>query len=81
MFTKAAVRALQRASGGIPRLINVIAHKAMMLAFGEGLQQVAPRHIRAASIDTPAARQKSWWWLGFAMLIVSVGGIGWLMVN
>ena len=79
LFTEAAVRALHQASGGIPRLVNVLAHKAMLLAYGEGVQQVTPRHVRVAASDTPASHQKSWWWLGFAMLLVSAGGIGWFM--
>src|SRR5450830_1337980 len=75
LFIKAAVQALYRASGGIPRLVNVIAHKALLLAYGEGLQQVAPRHVRNAASDTPAARRRNWWWLGFTMLLVSAGSI------
>ncbi|MDP2640734.1 MAG: AAA family ATPase [Betaproteobacteria bacterium] len=79
LITKPAVRALHRASGGIPRLVNVLAHKSMLLAFGEGAQQVTPPHVRAAASDTPAARQNHWRWFGFAMLLVSAGGIGWMM--
>ena len=67
LFTKSAVRALHRASGGIPRLVNVMAHKTMLLAYGEGAPQVTPQHVRAATRDTPAARQTRWWW-GGAML-------------
>jgi MSHA biogenesis protein MshM len=81
LFTERAVGVLHRASGGIPRLINVIAHKAMLLAFGAGLPQVLPQHVRAAASDTPAARQKPWWWLVFATVLASAGGIGWLMMN
>jgi len=81
LFTERAVRVLHRASGGIPRLVNVISHKAMLLAFGEGLPQVMPHHVRAAASDTPAAHSKRWWWLGFAMLIVSAGGAGWMMMK
>ena len=80
LITKPAVRALHRASGGTPRLVNVLAHKSLLLAFGEGAQQVTPHHVRAATNDTPSARQQSWWWLGFAMLVVSAGGIGWMMM-
>jgi len=79
LFIKAAVQALYRASGGIPRLVNVIAHKALLLAYGEGLQQVAPRHVRNAASDTPAARRRNWWWLGFTMLLVSTGSICWVI--
>jgi MSHA biogenesis protein MshM len=76
LFTRSAVRALHRASGGIPRLVNVLAHKTMLLAYGEGAPQVTPQHVRAATRDTPAARQPRWWW-GGAMLAAMAGGIGW----
>jgi MSHA biogenesis protein MshM len=82
MFTRPAVKAVHRASRGVPRLINIIAHKSMLLAFGEGLQQVLPRHVRGAAADTPAIpARRQWWWLGFAMLMVSVGGIGWALLG
>src|SRR5687768_7848702 len=74
MFTSAAVRVVHRLSSGVPRLINIIAHKAMLLAYGEGLQQVLPRHVRDAAQDTPSARHgPPWWWFGFAMALVSIG--------
>ncbi|MFN7085129.1 MAG: ExeA family protein [Burkholderiales bacterium] len=81
LFTKAAVRLVHRYSRGVPRLINIVSHKAMLLAFGEGLQQVLPHHVRAAAADTPAAaRLRSWWWLGFVVLLLSIGGIGWMLL-
>ena len=77
LFAKAAARALHRASGGIPRLVNVVAHKAMLLAYGEGVQQVEVRHVQAAAGDTPAAKRRRWEWFGFAMLAALIGGAGW----
>ena len=80
MFTNAAVRLVHRKSRGTPRLINIVAHKAMLLAYGEGLQQVMPYHVRAAAADTPAvAASPPWWWLGIAMLFVSIGSLGWVL--
>ena len=76
LFTKPAVRALHRASGGIPRLVNVLAHKTMLLAYGAGVAQVTPQHVRAATRDTPAARQRHWW-LGGAVLAAMASGVGW----
>jgi MSHA biogenesis protein MshM len=55
LFTPAAVRLLHRYSGGTPRLVNILAHKALMLAFGEGSREIGPRQIKAAAADTPAA--------------------------
>jgi len=60
VFLPAAVRRLHRACRGVPRLANIIAHKSMLLAFGEGLQQVLPRHVRAAAADTPSASRPRW---------------------
>jgi MSHA biogenesis protein MshM len=58
LFEQSAISALYRASGGLPRLANIVAHKALMLAFGEGRQQVTAAHIRAAAKDTGAARTR-----------------------
>jgi MSHA biogenesis protein MshM len=81
LFSRPAARLAHRFSGGVPRLINIMAHKAMLLAYGEGVQEVMPVHVRKAAIDTPTqSRRRPWWWLGFAMvLLVSVaGGLGWV---
>lgn len=76
LFVPAAVRRLHRVSRGVPRLLNIIAHKALLLAFGEGMQQVHPHHVRIAAADTPAAVPVvHWWWLGLAMLVLAAGGI------
>ena len=58
-FDADATRRVHRASGGVPRLINILAHKALMAAFGEGVHQVSERHVRVAVADTesiPAAK-------------------------
>ncbi len=76
LFAPAAVRRMHRVSRGVPRLINIIAHKALLLAFGEGLQQVHPHHVRIAAADTPAAAPvMRWWWLGFTVILLAAGGI------
>jgi len=56
-FTWWAEHALWRVSRGLPRLVNIIAAKAMMLAYGRGAQQVTRRHVMAAARDTLAARK------------------------
>jgi len=61
LFTAGAVRALRRATHGTPRLINVLAHKALLSAFGEGRQVVKFRHVKGAARDTEGARSPGWW--------------------
>ena len=63
LFSRRALDALHRASGGTPRLVNILAHKALMAAFGEGKAIVQARHVRAAQRDTEGA--KSIGWLGW----------------
>ncbi len=57
LFSKAAVGKLHRITGGTPRLINIVAHKALMLVFAEGRQQVTAKHVGIAAADTPEVRR------------------------
>lgn len=54
LFADAAILELARRSGGIPRLVNIIAHKSMMLAFGEGAAAIGKAHVALAADDTAA---------------------------
>jgi MSHA biogenesis protein MshM len=66
LFDRGALAALHRASRGVPRLVNILSHKAMLLAYGEGGQHVGRRHVLAAAEDTPAAASAHhWWWPRF----------------
>lgn len=61
LFTRTALRALYHRSGGTPRLVNILANKAMLAAYGEGRLHVEPRHVKAAARDTEGAFSKPWW--------------------
>ena len=52
LFAPGAVRMLHRRAQGVPRLVNILAHKALMAAFGAGLHQVDTWLIRQAADDT-----------------------------
>lgn len=60
LFSAAALRALYRASGGTPRLLNILAHKSLMAVYGEGGQRVKVRHVRMAQKDTAGSRRIGW---------------------
>jgi MSHA biogenesis protein MshM len=62
LFAEAALKAIHLASRGVPRLVNILAHKSLLLAYGEGLRRAERRHARAAVEDTPAASVPWWWW-------------------
>ena len=52
LFSGTAERMLYFASHGIPRLINVLAHKAMISAWGRGDSRVTSYHLAKAIADT-----------------------------
>lgn len=85
LFGPVALAALRLASGGIPRMVNVLAHKSLMLSFGEGRQNVSVRHVMLAAKDTLAVGQlhayasqlklAAVFFLGFSALL------GWLLIK
>lgn len=52
LFTAPALAAIQRESGGIPRLINAVCHKALMAAFSEDHLRVERRHVARAVAES-----------------------------
>ncbi len=58
VFHRRAVAALHRGSGGVPRLMNIIAHKALLAAYGEGTQRVKRRLVLRAIRDTEGAKSR-----------------------
>lgn len=73
LFSPTAVAKLHRISGGTPRLVNIVAHKALMLAFAEGRRQITNNHIALAAADTPEVRYD---WFPWAMLGSAFGLAG-----
>lgn len=55
LWSRAAQRLLWRASRGIPRLINVLAQKSLMVGYGEGVRRILPAQVWLAIRDTEDA--------------------------
>ena len=62
LLTPGARGALFQASRGVPRLVNILSHKALFLLYGEDEKHIEKRHIRTAALDTPSAAQPRPWW-------------------
>jgi MSHA biogenesis protein MshM len=56
LFSSGALWMLHRRTSGIPRLVNVVAHKAMLSVFGKGKNRVGVTDVLAASDDTVSTR-------------------------
>lgn len=76
-FDKVAVRMLVKGSGGIPRLLNILAHKSLLAAFGEGRRLVDKHHVARALEDTEGSRTtaiaRPFWRAGVLGLLLIAG--------
>lgn len=54
-FCSSAIDAIYKASGGTPRLINMLCHKALMAAFGRGDYVIELQHVSRAIADSSHA--------------------------
>ncbi len=82
LFSPAAIRRLFNYSRGVPRLVNILAHKSLMLAYGQGRQQVGGGHVLTAAIDTVGAKRRYWPALATGgVLAGAVAGLAWVFVR
>lgn len=57
LFEAKALHLLHQASGGIPRLINILAHKCLMLSYGQNVRNISAKLVKLAITDTDSAIQ------------------------
>ena len=83
-FTRSALRALYRRSAGVPRLINIIADRALAGAYGRETTRVDARLVHAAAdeVQPGEARIRANPWRGVAaaaasLLLVAVSLLLW----
>ena len=60
LFTRKARNMLYKASQGVPRIVNVLSHKALLVAYGRGLKQIDHSAVRIAVEDTSSAYKSQW---------------------
>lgn len=61
LFTKSALDKVFNGSKGTPRLISILCHKSMMVAYGKGEAQVTADYVQSAMDDTDAIEPKKSW--------------------
>ncbi|MEI8031167.1 MAG: AAA family ATPase [Comamonadaceae bacterium] len=82
LFTPMALWLMQMKTKRIPRLLNIVAHKAMLSAYGKGNKSVGFFDVLAASNDTASLRGRRWFGLQGVLLLLVVGScltaFGWV---
>lgn len=81
IFTALAIKAIHHYSRGIPRLVNILANKAMLSAYGKGASSIGIKDVYVAALDTEDANKKlnpfksyKFYWL---LLLLAIAGYFW----
>ncbi|HMB73748.1 MAG TPA: AAA family ATPase [Gammaproteobacteria bacterium] len=72
IFSQRAIRKLYRLSGGVPRLINIVADRALLAAYARDESRIGSRLVgRAASEVFGQPRTLRWWPFAAAVLVIA----------
>lgn len=72
LFTKKAKNLLYRASNGVPRVVNILSHKALLVAFGHGVRTIDHRAVRIAIKDTESIKIKKSWGFYVSVTLIAL---------
>lgn len=81
LFTPAAVRSIHRASGGIPRLINILCDRALLGAYASHSREVNRTIVRRAARELRDGPHRYFEWrlLPVSFLALTLVTLGWLL--
>ena len=85
IFNWKLIKHIYRCSRGVPRLVNMLCHKMMLLAYGEGRHKLTSRDLRFAVKDTEDTRLESGRWLpltvGIAAMCLLIAAMGYWQIT
>src|SRR5262245_1808038 len=81
LFTRSASTTVHRLASGIPRVINVIADRALLGAFVEGKGRVTAPIVRKAAREVSGRRVRQRWWIAAGATAVAIVGGAWMYLD
>ncbi|MES9993300.1 MAG: AAA family ATPase [Candidatus Thiodiazotropha sp.] len=80
LFNAAALQRICRYSGGVPRVINTLCHRGMLLAYAKNSKQITGRMItqvynELSGLGEGARRQMTLAWIAVALLVCLLAGL------
>jgi general secretion pathway protein A len=90
IFSSKAAELVYQLSGGIPRLINMMASRALMVGFLEGKPVIEEQQVKAAAAEVLKRERQAgrtamqphnliWWLVGGGLVLLALG-IGWKLL-
>ncbi len=86
LFSHSLCNKIAKITKGIPRLVNVLCHKMLMLSYGQGQYQITKTHLKLAVKDTEATAElanffNSKMLVASLLLVISIIGIAGYMLG
>jgi len=87
LFTRAVIRKIHRLSGSVPRLINLLCHRALLNAYLGNHKRVNRRILRKAAREVrpvlarPWFRKPAYWAPALAALLIAGGAAGYFIYH
>jgi general secretion pathway protein A len=81
LFDARAIRAIRRRSNGIPRLINVLCDRALLIGYADRQTRLGKRAIDKAADEIMRSRRRSTWprtWIPAVLIATSLALLGWM---
>lgn len=83
LFTPAAMKQIFHHSRGIPRLINVISHKALLAGFARSSKEVDKKDVETAFYDgqpksSESRSKRAIWSISIGILVVAISVLAWM---
>ncbi|MET0070568.1 MAG: AAA family ATPase [Candidatus Thiodiazotropha sp.] len=80
LFSAGALQSIYRYSGGVPRLINILCHRCMLLAYAKDNKQITRRMVaqvygELSGLGERGKRQLTWAWIAVALLGCTLAGL------
>jgi len=81
IFSPAASWNIHRHAGGVPRLINIIADRALLGAYAEGKPRIDFFNVQKAAKETAPSHHNIWSWLGVTGAVLLGIGLIWTLLD
>ena len=76
LFNRKVCRKISQASRGIPRLINILCHKILMISYGQQDYKITCKIVKQAVKDTedayPVEKLQYWWVILFSFILLNL---------
>ncbi|MDA3868517.1 MAG: AAA family ATPase [Gammaproteobacteria bacterium] len=79
LFTPKAIDKIYQSSKGVPRLVNTLCNKALILAFGQGKSNVVSKHVKQAINDSAEKDDSNRTYIYIALAVSGMTALAFLL--